>query len=177
MMDLQAKLEALLFVADSPIPLDVLVRFTGAEKHAIQDALEALARECQERRGVQLIRIAGGYQLCSKPEFAELIAAFLKPQKMRLSRAQMEVLAIVAYQQPVTSAEIDAVRGVQSDHGLKALMERRLVREVGRKQTPGRPLLYGTTDQFLHHFGIEGLGALPALTLELPASPDHGGSA
>lgn len=110
-----------------------------------------------------MVRIAGGYQLCTKPEFAEIVARFLQPQKHKLSRSLMEVLAIVAYQQPVTSAEIDAVRGVQSDYGLRTLVEKRLVCEVGRKSAPGRPVLYGTTQQFLHTFNLNSLTELPEL--------------
>src|SRR5262249_47641295 len=118
---------------------------------------------------LQVIRLAGGWQLCTRPENAELVAAFLKPLRQRLGRSLMEVLAIVAYRQPITMAEIDVARGVQSDYSLRQLIERGLVEEVGRNQTPDRPVLYGTTQQFLHQFNLTSLEDLPELSAELAA--------
>lgn len=164
-MSLVAAVEALLFAADQPVTPAGLVEACEAELDDVESALSALGQRLDQGSGMQLVRIAGGYQLCTRPEFAETVARFLKPQKQRLSRSVMEVLAIVAYKQPVTQAEIDDVRGVQSDYGLKQLLERRLVREVGRKKTPGRPLLYGTTQQFLHQFNMNDLMELPAVNL------------
>lgn len=129
----------------------------------MEEGLEKLGGRLNHGSGLQLVRIAGGYQLCTKPEFAEVVAKFLQPQPHKLSRSLMEVLAIVAYQQPVTAAEIDSVRGVQSDYGLRQLVEKRLVIEVGRKAAPGRPVLYGTTQQFLHTFNLNSLQELPQL--------------
>lgn len=134
----------------------------------VEQGLELLGARLAQSGGLQLIRIAGGYQLCTKPEHAQAVTRFLKPQKQRLGRSLMEVLAIVAYKQPITIAEIDTIRGVQSDYSLRALLERRLVREVGRKHTPGRPMLYGTTQQFLHLFGLNDLKELPELDIARP---------
>lgn len=169
-MRLENKVEALLFASDSPVTSLELAKTLGVEEQEVALALEALAEDYRQNRGLQILRIAGGYQISTKPELAEIVARHLRPTRNKLSRSQLEVLAIVAYQQPVTMAEIDAVRGVQSDHSLRALMDRRLVCEVGRRPTPGRPLLYGTSDQFLHLFHLNDLGQLPPLSLPAPGS-------
>lgn len=170
MSALRHRIEALLFVADSPLTIEEIARYTGATQLEINAELYALRDECEQSRGIQLLPIAGGWQFSTRAEFAEMIAEFKQPQRNRLSRAQMEVLAIVAYQQPVTAAEVEAIRGVQSDYGLRALLDRRLIEEAGRKQTPGRPLLYRTTAQFLHAFGLESLASLPAITLPVEST-------
>jgi segregation and condensation protein B len=157
------RLHALLFVADAPAPTRVLATALEATEGQVEQALEVLEERLARDGPIQLVRLAGGVQLATKPEYAELIGAFLKPQRQRLSRSLMEVLAIVAYRQPITLAEIDAVRGVGSDYGLRALLERRLIKEVGRKPVPGRPVLYGTTQQFLHQFNLNDLSELPGL--------------
>lgn len=157
------RLHALLFVADAPLDAPALGLALGLTEGPVEEALDVLAQRLAKDGPVQLVKLAGGWQLSTKPEYAELVAAFLQPQRGRLGRSLMEVLAIVAYRQPVTTAEIEAVRGVQSDHAVRSLAERRLVREVGRKPVPGRPVLYGTTDQFLHQFLLDDLSALPPL--------------
>ena len=162
-MSVVDRLHALLFVADAPLDSTTLGTALGLGEGPAEEALDVLARRLAKDGPVQLVRLAGGWQLSTKPEYAELVAAFLQPQRGRLSRSLMEVLAIVAYRQPVTTAEIEAVRGVQSDHAVRALAERRLVREVGRKPVPGRPVLYGTTDGFLHQFLLDDLSGLPPL--------------
>lgn len=166
-------LEALLFVADSPVSVENLASALGFTEGQIAQGLEVLEARLEEKGSLQLTKIAGGYQLCTKPEYAEAIARFLKPQGHRLGKSLMEVLAIVAYRQPVTATEVEHIRGVQSDYSLRALVERRLVKEVGRKQAPGRPLLYGTTQQFLHQFKLNDLGELPKIDPHsLLASPN-----
>jgi len=162
------QVEALLFVADQPISVATLCDAAEAEPTAVEEALRHLSESYQMSGPIQLIRIAGGYQLATKAEFASVVTHFLKPQKQRLSKTVMEVLAVIAYQQPITIAEIEAVRGIQSDYGVRVLLEKRLIREVGRKQTPGRPVLYGTTQQFLHHFNLNDLSELPELALPKP---------
>ena len=153
--------EALLFAADSPASLTSLARALGVHEGQVEQAIEVLRERLRCASSLDVVEIAGGYQLCTKPEFAELVAGFLKPQRQRLGRSLMEVLAVVAYRQPVTLSEIDQVRGVQSDYSVRVLLERRLLREVGRKQAPGRPVLYGTTQQFLHQFNLKDLSELP----------------
>jgi segregation and condensation protein B len=158
---------ALLFVADEPVPTEVLARALALGEGQVEQTIEILQVRLSESGPLQIVRLAGGWQLSTKPECAEIVAAFLKPQRQRLGRSLMEVLAIVAYRQPITMAEVELARGVQSDYSMRQLLERRLVEEVGRKTTPGRPLLYGTTQQFLHQFGLNDLGQLPELSAEI----------
>lgn len=154
--------QALLFVADAPATLRSLAEATKLSEAEIRRALEDLAIRL-EGTALALVEIAGGYQMCTREAYAEAVGNFLQPQRQKLSRSLMEVLAIVAYRQPVTLAEIDGVRGVQSDYGVRGLLERRLIQEVGRRETPGRPVLYGTTQQFLHQFNLNDLEQLPKL--------------
>lgn len=178
-MTLVQEVEAVLFVADRPVTIPQLVETLEAPEGLIREAVTQLATRLQGSSALQIVHIAGGYQLSTKPLFAEVVSRFTKPQRQRLSRSIMEVLAIVAYQQPVTIAEVEAVRGVQSDYGIRQLLERRLIKEVGRKSTPGRPMLYGTTQQFLHQFNMNSIHDLPELQMalaardvgELPAPP------
>ncbi|HZH98880.1 MAG TPA: SMC-Scp complex subunit ScpB [Fimbriimonadaceae bacterium] len=162
-MNIVDSILALLFVADAPVQPSALARTLEVTEGQVEQALEVLQERLKDSGPLQVLQIAEGWQLGTKAEHAESIARFLKPQRQKLGRSLMEVLAIVAYRQPITSAEIDAIRGVQSDYGLRGLLERRLIHEVGRKQTPGRPLLYGTTQQFLHQFGLKNLDQLPPL--------------
>lgn len=164
--------EALLFVAEAPAKVEDLAHAIECPPYEVEAALDTLGARLRGESSLQLVRIAGGYQICTKPEFATIVARFSKPQSTRLSRSLLEVLAIVAYQQPVTSAEIDAVRGVDSSYALRQLLDRRLLAEVGRKKAPGRPLLYGTTQQFLHVFNLEDLSSLPPVIDALP-SPEQ----
>ncbi|CAN5621956.1 SMC-Scp complex subunit ScpB [soil metagenome] len=162
---------ALLFVADAPVSVASIAALLEVEPGEVDGALERLEAQLEEGP-VRLVKLAGGWQLTTRPEYAPLLVAFLKPSRGRLSRALMEVLAIVAYRQPVTLAEIEAIRGVGCDYGIRALQERRLVKEAGRKPTPGRPMLYSTTDEFLHQFKMHDLNELPAIDegpLALPA--------
>ena len=166
-MDLLDTLQALLFVADAPATASSLAQATGKTEGQVEQAIELLQQRLAESGPLQIVRLAGGYQLCTTPECAEVVAAFLKPQRQRLGRSLMEVLAVIAYRQPITLAEIDLVRRVQSDYSVGQLVERRLVQEVGRKPTPGRPILYGTTQQFLHQFNMNDLADLPKMDEEI----------
>src|SRR3954463_15850813 len=143
-MEIVDSVMALLFVADEPVPGEIMARILNVGESEANKAVEILQERLATGGPFQVIRLAGGWQLCTKPECAEIVAAFLKPQRQRLGRSLMEVLAIVAYKQPVTMAEVGVARGVQSDYSLKQLIERRLIEEVGRKESPGRPILYGT---------------------------------
>lgn len=167
-MSIVDQLEAVLFVSDAPLPAEALALAIGVTEGQVEQALEILEARLEERGAIQLAKIAGGYQLATKPEFAEIVANHLKPQRQKLSRSLMEVLAIIAYRQPVTITDIEIVRGVQSDYSVRALQERRLIGEVGRKPAPGRPVLYGTTDQFLHQFNLHDLTQLPPIELDDP---------
>jgi segregation and condensation protein B len=156
-------LEALLFVADGPVALDDLAHACEAKRGEVEATLGELGSRMADEGPLQLIRIAGGYQVCTKPQCVDTITRFLKPQRQRLTRSALEVLAIVAYRQPVTSSEIEKIRGVQSDYALRSLVEKDLIYEVDRMATPGRPILYGTTDQFLHVFSLNDLDELPPI--------------
>jgi len=160
-MSLVDQLEALLFVSDEPVAVTTLATTLELTEGQIEQGLEVLEARLEERGAIRLAKIAGGFQLCTKPEHAIAVANFLKPQRQRLGRSLMEVLAIVAYCQPITVTEIETVRGVQSEYSVRTLQERRLIDEVGRRQAPGRPVLYGTTEQFLHQFNLVDLSDLP----------------
>ncbi len=162
-MTLVDVLEALLFVADGPVALDDLAHACDAKKIEVEASLSELGSRMAASGPLQLVRIAGGYQVCTKPECADAITRFLKPQRQRLTRSALEVLAIVAYRQPITTGEIEKIRGVQSDYALRSLVEKDLIYEVDRMATPGRPILYGTTDQFLHIFSLNDLDELPPI--------------
>lgn len=158
-----AALEALLFASDAPLALERVAEVLDIpidEARLGVDVLRA-ASEAPER-GVSVVEIAGGVRLVTRPELAPVL---LRLQRLRLrsrmSRAAVETLAIIAYRQPISRAEIEQLRGVGTESVLTHLLERRLVRVVGRKAAPGRPLLYGTTREFLEHFGLRDLGELP----------------
>ena len=166
-VDLPPLLEAYLFVATEPVEPAEIGRLLNVEAAAVEEALEDMANAYARRinSGLHVVRIAGGYQMATRPALAEGVARLLAApgQKSRLSKPALETLAIIAYQQPVTQAEIEAVRGVNADAVLKTLTERRLVQETGRREVPGRPFLYGTTPDFLHYFGLNTLEDLPPL--------------
>jgi segregation and condensation protein B len=164
-LTLENQIWALLFVADSPLTVTAIGQTLSASESEVRDALGLLTITLDQQGPVHLVEIAGGFQLATRPEYAEIIANFLRPDRNRMTRGQLEVLAIVAYQQPVTAAEIDQIRGVGSDHVIRVLVERSLVHEVGRKETAGRPILYGTTSEFLHQFKMTDLKQLPELAL------------
>lgn len=165
-MTIVDQLEALLFVSEAPAKLNDLAWTLGVAEGQVEQGLEILGVRLESTGALKLVKIAGGYQLATKAEFADLVGIYMKPQKQRLSRSIMEVLAIIAYKQPITNGEIEVIRGVQSDYGLRILQERNLICEIGRKATPGRPMLFGTTQQFLHQFNLEGLTQLPQLEVD-----------
>jgi segregation and condensation protein B len=167
---MEAALECLLFVSGEPVTLAELARALDRDEIAVEAALRSLQIGLTERgSGLQLLRIAGGWQLATRPEHAEVVGRLLTRGSSKLSRAAMETLAIIAYRQPITAPEIEAVRGVSVGGVLKTLLERRLIQEAGRKATIGRPMLYTTTPDFLHYFGITDLSQLPALEMDAPA--------
>ncbi|BAS27636.1 SMC-Scp complex subunit ScpB [Limnochorda pilosa] len=160
----EAVLEAVLFAAAEPIPLGRLAELLEMAPAVARGLVEAYAARLEQdvRRGVRLVEVAGGYRLETRPDLAPWVHQLERPdRKLRLSRAALECLAIVAYRQPVTRAEIEAVRGVQSDGVLRGLEEHGLVEEAGRKEAPGRPALYRTTPRFLDLFALKSLGELP----------------
>jgi len=163
--DLPAVLEGMLFAAGTPVPLARLVQAADrAERGEVRRALRTLGERLEiDGRGLRLVEVAGGFQLRTLPEHAHYIRRLLGGRPPRLSRAMLETLAIIAYKQPCTRPEIEAIRGVDVDAVVSTLLERRMIRLLGRKEAPGRPLLYGTTREFLEVFGLPDLDALPPL--------------
>ncbi len=178
MIDLKRKIEALLFVADAPLSVerikDVLDGEENVDAKTIRAACQTLRVEYDELdRAFELVEVANGFQFRTRPEFSETVIRLRKSNPLRLSRAALETLAIVAYKQPVLRAEIERIRGVDCGGVLKALMERGLVKIRGRENLPGRPLTYGTTRRFLEVFELKSLADLPSLEeLSLEAGLD-----
>jgi segregation and condensation protein B len=164
--ELTAVLEAILFVSGEPMSLEDLSEvLEGTEPERIRQALDHLRQNYDSAgRGLQIVEVAGGYQIATRSECAPWIRSLEKIKTAtRLSRSGLETLAIVAYKQPVTRGEIEAIRGVDSAYVLKTLLERRIVKIAGRREGLGRPILYGTTREFLQYFGLKDLSELPAL--------------
>jgi len=163
--NLKGKIEAILFVAGEAVSLKELSRALRVEDRELKQALKELQDEYDyNQRGFLLKRFGDNVQLATRPLYAEDVVRLLQPvQQQSLSQAAMETLAVVAYKQPVTRAEVEQIRGVKCDYSLQSLMNKRLIQEVGRKDTIGRPILFGTTDEFLSHFGLEDLDNLPPL--------------
>lgn len=166
-MDLKAIVEALVFASDFPLALDRLHEFfkdQGVERRRLLEIIEELKGEYDARRGGILFKeVAGGYTFRTRPDAAVWIRRFRAAKPLTISAAALETLAVVAYRQPVIKAEIDKVRGVDSGGVLKGLLEKRLVRILGRKDVPGRPIIYGTTKKFLDVFNLRDLNDLPTL--------------
>lgn len=157
-------LESVLFVAPEPLTIDQLFDATGIDRERLQEGLGALQGERRDGvSGVVLHEVADGWQLRTAPESSDFVKRFLKVKPQRLTRAALETLAICAYRQPVTRPEIEDIRGVDSGAVLKALLDRRLIKIVGKKEEVGRPILYGTTREFLEFFALKDLNALPTL--------------
>ncbi len=159
-------IESVLFVAEKPVSRGELARVVSATPKQVDGALADLARS-YEGSGLRLAHDGDDWQLITAPEQATHVAAYLGADRLRVSPASLETLAVIAYRQPVTRAEVEAIRGVNCDQTIYTLMQRRLIEERGRKETPGRPILYGTTWEFLECFGLSSLDELPrALTPE-----------
>jgi segregation and condensation protein B len=156
-------IEALLFAADRPVPLQKLSEAAEVSLEEAKSAVQSLQAEKKAVGALQVIEVAGGYQLVTKSAFATSIRRLRDEKKGRISRAAFEVLAIVAYRQPVTRGEIDTLRGVESGGPLNFLLERKLLAPAGRKESPGKPWLFKTTPQFLESFGLGSLDDLPDL--------------
>lgn len=162
---LAAIIEALIFVADEPLAVKTIAEVTGEDRSLIESVIEDLAREWNARQsGLQLRAVAGGWQFSTRAEFHEEVRRFLKTRpNAKLSIAALETLAVIAYKQPVTVPEIMEIRGVQSGSAIKTLLDKRLIIAKGRKETVGRPMLYGTSKDFLLQFGLKDLAELPSV--------------
>lgn len=163
-VELKALVEGLLLVADVPLCPERVAQVLEIDPPQALALLQMLQEEYDsDRRGMVLHRIDGGFQLRTRPEHAEWIRRFRKSRPFRFSRASLETLAIVAYRQPVTRAEIEYLRGVDSGGVVRSLLDKRLIRIQGKKDIPGKPLIYGTSREFLELFGLQSLAGLPTL--------------
>jgi segregation and condensation protein B len=171
-LSLPALLEGLLFVAAEPVAPSQLAAALDLTVTTVEKGLDELDEQLRTR-GLRLQRHAGRVQLTTAAELAESVERFLGLEATsRLSRAALETLAIIAYQQPVTRPAVDSIRGVNSDGVIKSLLSKGLLQEVGRSEGPGRPILFGTTPEFLQHFGLNGLSELPPLNLQIEPERD-----
>jgi segregation and condensation protein B len=160
-----AVIEALIFVSDEPLSVKTIADVLKEDKEVIRNAITALAEEFNARNGgLQLREVAGGWQFATRPEYHEHVRAFLKTRpSAKLSIASLETLAVIAYRQPVTVPEILEIRGVQSPSAIKTLLDKKLIVAKGRKDTVGRPMMYGTSKEFLLQFGLKDLSELPSV--------------
>ena len=158
-----AVIEALIFVSDEPLPVKTIADVLKEDKEVIGEAVKGLAEEFNGRNsGLQLREVAGGWQFATRPEYHEHVRAFLKTRpSAKLTIASLETLAVIVYRQPVTVPEILEIRGVQSPSAIKTLLDKKLIVAKGRKDTVGRPMMYGTSKEFLLQFGLKDLSELP----------------
>ena len=166
--ELLGAVEAILFAMGESVSLSKITSAIGKDETEAKRLLEELKKQYQKKeRGIQLIELEDSYQLCTKPELYDyLIQVAKQPKKHVLTDVLLETLAIVAYKQPVTKIEIEKIRGVKSDHAVNKLVEYDLVCEVGRLDAPGKPLLFGTTEEFLRRFGVQSVEELPSIAPE-----------
>jgi len=174
MTDLELKpiLESLIFVSDAPVRLETLMEILReSSKEAILEEIHRIRKEYEEEsKGLELVEVAGGYQFRTKPKWAEWIHRLKKAKAVKLSRSALETLAIVAYRQPIIRPEIEEIRGVDSGWVLRTLLEKGLIKIMGRKDLPGRPIVYGTSKAFLELFNLNTLSDLPNLKEVAPPS-------
>ena len=168
--------EAILFVTGNAVEKKEICRALDVTEAALEEALDALESGYDfDRRGLRLLRFGEHVQLATRPDYAAYVERLLQPvQKQSLSQAVMETLAVIAYKQPVTKAEIEQIRGVKCDYSVQSLTAKGLIAEVGRKETLGRPILYGTTDVFLRHFCISSIADLPEIDFSTLAAKLEG---
>ncbi|MDA8429834.1 MAG: SMC-Scp complex subunit ScpB [Geobacteraceae bacterium] len=164
-MSLSAIIECVFFTAEAPLSLDRLCELLHEfERDEIKAALNVLVQSCDERdSGIHLVEVAGGWQYRTRPGYQTYVTRHIKAKSAKFSQSALETLAIVAYRQPITRAEVEHLRGVDCGGVLKSLLEKRLVKILGKKDIPGRPLIYGTSKEFLEIFGLKDLKSLPTL--------------
>ncbi len=162
--NLKGVIEALLFASSKPLSLKKLSKITGFPEHRIKEEIENLQKEYEEeKRAFFIFEVAGGYIMLTREDYAGYVRKLKGDNSLRISKPMLETLAIIAYKQPVTKAEIEILRGTSTLWTLKGLLEKGLVRVVGRKKIKGSPLLYGTTEKFLKMFGLKSLDELPRI--------------
>lgn len=165
--NIKSVIESMLFVSGEPLSLRELSNNLEIKDKVIEEVIKEMMNEYEEKsRGIKLISIDGAYQLVTKSENSDYIQKLLKKNKKHsLSQASIESLAIIAYKQPITRIDIDEIRGVKSESAIQKLVERGLIKDIGRLEVPGRPILYGTTDEFLRQFGLKTIKELPSIDL------------
>ena len=165
--NIKSAIESMLFVSGEPLSLRDLSNNLEIKDNIIEEIIKEMMNEYEEKsRGIRLISINGAYQLVTKSENSDYIQKLLKKNKRHsLSQASIESLAIIAYKQPITRIDIDEIRGVKSESAIQKLVEKGLIKDIGRLEVPGRPILYGTTDEFLRQFGLKTIKELPSLDL------------
>ena len=165
----EAIIEAILFTMGESVELDKIANAIELDKQETKKKIEALQQKYeQEERGIQIIELDGAYQMCTKNEMYEYLIRIAKqPKKRVLTDVLLETLSIIAYKQPITKAEIEKIRGVSSDHAVNKLVEFGLAKELGRLDAPGRPMLFGTTEEFLRVFGVQSIDELPVISEDL----------
>ena len=157
-------LEALLFVTTEPLSIDRLAQITDIKEETVEELLKEIQEDyTAPHKGLLIEQVGGGYRIVTRPDYVAYVEKLYKPQVSPLSQAALETLAIIAYKQPVTKVEIETIRGVKTDSVMATLLERGLVEEVGRKEGPGKPVLYGVTKKFLHYLGFNDLSQLPQI--------------
>jgi len=162
--DIRKNIEALIFVSESPLKTDRIAEILDLKKGEVKQVVSVLQQEYLDAdRGILLEEVAEGFQFRTRAECSDAIQQLVKTRPFRFSRAALETLAIIAYRQPVTRAEVEYLRGVDSGGVFKTLLEKQLIRILGKKDVPGRPLIYGTSKEFLEFFGMRDLSALPTL--------------
>ncbi|RKD34543.1 SMC-Scp complex subunit ScpB [Thermohalobacter berrensis] len=163
--EIKSIIEALLFTWGDPLSLEDIASIIEIDKNKVKEIIDSMIDEFNyQRRGIQIIQMNNKYQLSTRPEHYDWIKKLCSPKKNKsLSNAALETLSIIAYKQPITKAEIESIRGVKCDKALSTIIEKNLVKEVGRLEKTGRPILYGTTDEFLKYFGLKSLNDLPQI--------------
>lgn len=181
---LAREIEAIIFAADTPVDMETLTRITGTLEDSVQQALDRISGSLEEGgHAMMLRRVGSGWRIVTDPALGDVVSLLFEDRRPgKLSRASLETLAVVAYSQPCTRAEVEEIRGVGCDSALRTLLERNMIRIAGRREQPGRPLLYATTQEFLLYFGLDDLDHLPRLDeitelLQTPPEelqrPDH----
>ncbi len=163
---MQAAIEAILFTMGDSVQLEKIAAAIEQDTQTTKKLIHLMMDRYQEEdRGIRILELENSYQLCTKAELFEyLIRIEKQPQKAVLSEVMLETLAIIAYKQPVTRIEIEKIRGVKCEHAINKLIEYNLIKELGRLDAPGKPILFGTTEEFLRHFGVQSLGDLPTIS-------------
>lgn len=164
---LEAAIEAILFACGESVESGKLAKAIGQDEKTTKELVETLMhRYEEEERGIHIVELDGAYQMCTSPRMYEYLIRIAKqPRKIELTDVVLETLSIIAYKQPVTKLELEKIRGVKCDHAVNKLIEYNLVKELGRMDAPGRPLLFGTTEEFLRSFGVSSLADLPPVNL------------